>query len=126
MKNSERSYVPFILSTIYFRMVELSPNRISMKFVSGKLKFTVLKSSLTVLPICRTNLNCLHSYGRLSGGIIMNPHRSMLGIGNYDVNVIMAALQTKDLEAIWFDQRKYKLPTSYRTILIVCLSNQRS
>ncbi|XP_074602427.1 josephin-2-like [Brevipalpus obovatus] len=42
----------------------------------------------------------------LSGNMIMNPHRSMLGIGNYDVNVIMAALQTKGLEAIWFDQRK--------------------
>lgn len=37
----------------------------------------------------------------------LNPHRSMLGLGNYDINVIMAALQAKkDCEAVWFDKRK--------------------
>uniref|UniRef100_A0A336K828 Josephin-2 n=1 Tax=Culicoides sonorensis TaxID=179676 RepID=A0A336K828_CULSO len=37
----------------------------------------------------------------------LNPHRSMLGLGNYDINVIMAALDSKkDCEAIWFDKRK--------------------
>lgn len=37
----------------------------------------------------------------------VNPHRSMLGLGNYDVNVIMAALQNKmNCEAVWFDKRK--------------------
>ena len=35
-----------------------------------------------------------------------NPHRSPLGLGNYDVNVMMAALQLKDYQAIWFDKRK--------------------
>lgn len=31
----------------------------------------------------------------------------MLGLGNYDINVIMAALQIKkNCEAIWFDKRK--------------------
>jgi len=35
-----------------------------------------------------------------------NPHRSPLGLGNYDVNVMMAALQIKDYQAIWFDKRK--------------------
>ena len=35
-----------------------------------------------------------------------NPHRSPLGLGNYDVNVMMAALQGKDCQAIWFDKRK--------------------
>lgn len=36
----------------------------------------------------------------------INPHRSMLGLGNYDVNVIMSALQSKGYEMIWFDKRK--------------------
>lgn len=36
----------------------------------------------------------------------INPHRSVLGLGNYDINVIMTALQTKGYEAIWFDKRK--------------------
>lgn len=36
----------------------------------------------------------------------MNPHRSMLGLGNYDINVIMAALQKKGYETNWFDRRK--------------------
>ncbi|KAL9956471.1 hypothetical protein ACROYT_G037950 [Oculina patagonica] len=29
----------------------------------------------------------------------------MLGLGNYDVNVLMAALQLKEYEAVWFDKR---------------------
>ncbi|RWS27923.1 Josephin-1-like protein [Leptotrombidium deliense] len=37
---------------------------------------------------------------------LLNPHKSFFGLGNYDVNVIMCALQTKQLEAIWFDKRK--------------------
>lgn len=35
-----------------------------------------------------------------------NPHRSPLGLGNYDVNVMIAALQLHDLTVVWFDQRK--------------------
>lgn len=36
----------------------------------------------------------------------LNPHRSWLGWGNYDVNVIMYALQREGCEAIWFDRRR--------------------
>lgn len=36
----------------------------------------------------------------------INPHRSMLGLGNYDINVIMTALQKKGCAAVWFDKRK--------------------
>ncbi|MGH0161295.1 UNVERIFIED_CONTAM: hypothetical protein FKN15_040394 [Acipenser sinensis] len=36
----------------------------------------------------------------------MNPHRSFLGTGNYDVNVIMAALQSRGLAAVWWDKRR--------------------
>ncbi|KAK8726887.1 hypothetical protein OTU49_010115 [Cherax quadricarinatus] len=35
-----------------------------------------------------------------------NPHKSLLGTGNYDINVIMAALVTKGCGVIWFDKRK--------------------
>ncbi|XP_070581376.1 josephin-1-like [Ptychodera flava] len=42
----------------------------------------------------------------LAPSSMVNPHRSVLGLGNYDVNVIMAALQLKDCEAIWWDKRK--------------------
>lgn len=37
----------------------------------------------------------------------INPHKSMFGLGQYDINVIMRALQAKGCEAIWFDKRKY-------------------
>ena len=37
---------------------------------------------------------------------LFNPHKSWLGLGNYDVNVIIKALNNKDLEAVWFDKRK--------------------
>ncbi|XP_062544891.1 josephin-like protein isoform X1 [Armigeres subalbatus] len=36
----------------------------------------------------------------------INPHRSILGLGNYDINVIITALHIKDCEAVWFDKRK--------------------
>ncbi|KAJ8941227.1 hypothetical protein NQ318_015659 [Aromia moschata] len=36
----------------------------------------------------------------------INPHKSVLGLGNYDINVIMKALQAKGYETIWFDKRK--------------------
>lgn len=37
---------------------------------------------------------------------MVNPHRSVLGTGNYDVNVIMAALQSRELAAVWWDKRR--------------------
>lgn len=43
---------------------------------------------------------------RLSPDRFINPHKSVLGLGNYDVNVLMAALQLKNCEAVWFDKRK--------------------
>lgn len=42
----------------------------------------------------------------LAPGSMVNPHKSMLGLGNYDVNVIMKAVQSKQCEAIWWDKRK--------------------
>ncbi|RZC42967.1 Josephin domain containing protein [Asbolus verrucosus] len=36
----------------------------------------------------------------------INPHKSVLGLGNYDINVIMKALQSRGCETIWFDKRK--------------------
>lgn len=38
--------------------------------------------------------------------------RSVLGLGNYDVNVIMAALQSRDMNLVWYDKRKEISPES--------------
>ncbi|KAG5201056.1 hypothetical protein JEQ12_005590 [Ovis aries] len=43
---------------------------------------------------------------RLAPDSRLNPHRSLLGTGNYDVNVIMAALQGQGLAAVWWDRRR--------------------
>lgn len=43
----------------------------------------------------------------LSPDVWINPHKSLLGLGNYDINVIMAALQQKGREAVWFDKRRF-------------------
>lgn len=40
----------------------------------------------------------------------INPHRSVFGFGNYDVNVVMAALQLMQCDLIWWDKRR-KLTT---------------
>uniref|UniRef100_A0AAQ6IJ33 Josephin-1 n=1 Tax=Anabas testudineus TaxID=64144 RepID=A0AAQ6IJ33_ANATE len=89
-----------------------------------------LQFSLTPLPIYhekqRRELCALHAlnnvfqdgtafsrdtlqeiYQRLSPSTLVTPHKkSMLGNGNYDVNVIMAALQTRGFEAVWWDKRR--------------------
>ncbi|TWW79117.1 Josephin-2 [Takifugu flavidus] len=51
---------------------------------------------------------------RLAPQCVVNPHRSVLGTGNYDVNVIIAALQSRDLAAVWWDKR--------RTVQSLCVS----
>ena len=43
---------------------------------------------------------------RLSPQELINPHRSVLGLGNYNINVIMKALQYKGFEAKWYDKRR--------------------
>ncbi len=42
----------------------------------------------------------------LAPGVFLNPHKSIFMIGDYDVNVIMTALQTKNYVVQWFDKRK--------------------
>lgn len=37
---------------------------------------------------------------------LLNPHRSVLGLGCYDVNVIIYALSRRNYDVIWFDKRK--------------------
>ncbi len=36
---------------------------------------------------------------------VFNEHKSLFKLGNYDVNVIMKALEVLDLEIKWFDHR---------------------
>nr|CAG4647531.1 EOG090X0HOM [Megafenestra aurita]SVE92750.1 EOG090X0HOM [Megafenestra aurita] len=36
----------------------------------------------------------------------INPHRSIFGLGNYDVNVVMAALQLMQCDLVWWDKRR--------------------
>jgi len=36
----------------------------------------------------------------------LNPHKSALGLGNYDVNVVMMALQKNGFKTVWFDKRR--------------------
>jgi len=47
----------------------------------------------------------LHIF-RLAPDTMVNPHKSVLGTGNYDVNVIMASLQHKGYAAVWWDKRR--------------------
>ncbi|XP_018019263.1 josephin-1 [Hyalella azteca] len=43
---------------------------------------------------------------KLSPDHWINPHKSVLGTGNYDINVIIAALEAKGCAIVWFDKRK--------------------
>lgn len=52
----------------------------------------------------KTDLDAICS--RLSPDNWINPHKSMLGLGNYDVNILMTGLQDWGYKTIWFDKRK--------------------
>jgi len=53
----------------------------------------------------------------LSPSSFRNPHRSMWGIGNYDVNVVMMLLQQEGLSVTWHDRRtELKIETIERLI----------
>lgn len=41
----------------------------------------------------------------LSPDSYINPHKNPLGLGNYDVNVLMTAVLMKGYETVWFDKR---------------------
>uniref|UniRef100_H2ZPY9 Josephin-2 n=1 Tax=Ciona savignyi TaxID=51511 RepID=H2ZPY9_CIOSA len=57
----------------------------------------------------------LQSKHRLAPDAVLNPHKSVLGTGNYDVNVIMSVLQSKGHAAVWWDKR--------RSLERLCLTN---
>ena len=40
------------------------------------------------------------------GKRFFNPHRSVFGLGNYDVNVLSAAVRSRGFEVSWHDARK--------------------
>ena len=42
----------------------------------------------------------------LSPNTLVNPHMSVFGVGNYDVNAIMAVMSRRGYEVVWFDKRK--------------------
>lgn len=42
----------------------------------------------------------------LTPGSWINPHKNLLGLGNYDINVMMVALRTKGYTIKWWDRRK--------------------
>jgi len=43
---------------------------------------------------------------RLNPSTWLNPHKSWLGLGNYDVNVLAAALHTRACDLVWWDKRR--------------------
>ncbi len=45
----------------------------------------------------------------LSPDTYWNPHKSILGVGNYDVNAIMVVLGFRGYEIVWFDKRRLKI-----------------
>lgn len=46
------------------------------------------------------------------GRFFFNPHKSIFGLGCYDVNVIIAALARKNYDVVWFDKRKLVITTN--------------
>lgn len=83
-------------------MIEVPNSQSSEEFSCQQpiLKLSFAKSNLDIPS------NTAVSVYRLAPQCVVNPHRSVLGTGNYDVNVIMAALQSRELAAVWWDKRR--------------------
>lgn len=52
----------------------------------------------------KVDLDCIAE--NLHSARWFNRHRSMFGFGNYDINVLIAALKTRNLMVNWFDSRR--------------------
>lgn len=67
-----------------------------------------------VFPVARQQTHPDHPFTNASicvdslspGSRFFNPHRNVLGLGNYDVNILMKAVQTKGFDVTWFDKRR--------------------
>lgn len=112
MRSSGGSCARCMLSTMFSRMGQLSAGTHCRKYARGK-KDTLISPHLTFSHICISTVAdklFISFFFRLSPSTMVTPHKkSMLGNGNYDVNVIMAALQTRGFEAVWWDKRRYIL-----------------
>eukprot|EP01119_Soliformovum_irregulare_P019658 TRINITY_DN6277_c0_g1_i1.p1 TRINITY_DN6277_c0_g1~~TRINITY_DN6277_c0_g1_i1.p1 ORF type:complete len:187 (+),score=36.18 TRINITY_DN6277_c0_g1_i1:23-583(+) len=60
-------------------------------------------------------------------GSLINPHKSIWGTGNYDANVIIAALHSVHAEVVWFDHRRdvHLIPLDLLFGIIVNSSTKR-
>lgn len=52
----------------------------------------------------KVDLDCIAE--NLHSSRWFNRHRSIFGCGNYDINVLVAALETRNLVVKWFDSRR--------------------
>lgn len=71
-----------------------------------RLIFNILKLNFAILEREFSKINLDDISATLSPDHYINPHKSVLGLGNYDVNVIMMALETRNYQLVWFDKRK--------------------
>ncbi|ESN99029.1 hypothetical protein HELRODRAFT_66918 [Helobdella robusta] len=55
-----------------------------------------------------------------------NPHRSYIGTGNYDVNVIMSALESINYSITWFDRRKSYTEVDWNNIFGIIVNCKSS
>ncbi|GAB5361485.1 hypothetical protein AAMO2058_000717200 [Amorphochlora amoebiformis] len=62
----------------------------------------------------------------LAPGKFLNPHKSMLGTGNYDINVLSMALQEKKYTIKWFDKRKDPSAVNLKVILGFIINTKSS
>ena len=85
MKNNDGNFAAFMQSTIY-----LVVHYYLMYITCSNCMLEPMYTSTDFTSIAQT----------LTPGRILNPHESILGWGNYDVNVVIMALQMKGYETI--------------------------
>lgn len=77
----------------------------AMHALNNALQLTADGADPTKLPFTQSELDqiCVTLAG---GKSFNNPHRTWWGLGNYDVNVLMTAAQSRGYDVQWHDARK--------------------
>lgn len=114
MNDSHVNCVLYMHSITYFKVIDFYYYVDCFKYILILIEFLYPYSYRVVLAAnAFTKKNLDDICENLNPSVWCNPHRSMLGFGNYDINVIMQALEMRDCEATWFDKRRQIYPIHF-------------
>ena len=97
MKNKALCSVLYIVSIICFKVSSVSFRILNNSRINLRKIYKFLGKVFTKVLFDEICYELSNSY--------INPHKSILNIGNYDINSIIKALEMKNMTVTWYDKR---------------------